>query len=154
MYFPCILNIYMVTIRQVTNFNDFNTTLILQFSSNQIMLKRNGNHICGGSILTENFVVTAAHCMKNDPSVFSVGYGSMYKYDFSMKSASVQSIHIHPGWQPSRGLSNDIALMRLTKPMELNERTAAPICLPPIGYTPSGMLKVSWCLHFSWNGFP
>ncbi|OQR73461.1 transmembrane protease serine 9-like [Tropilaelaps mercedesae] len=108
----------------------------------QVMLKRYGNHICGASILSKNFIVTAAHCVQNDPPVYSVGYGAIHKYDYFMRETSVQSIHIHPGWKPSRGLSNDIALLKLSAPIELQGTTAAPICLPPPGYTPSGHLKV------------
>ncbi|XP_018495777.1 trypsin-1 [Galendromus occidentalis] len=108
----------------------------------QVQLRRHGTQICGGSILSENFAVTAAHCVQNNPSIYSVGYGSLRKYE-KAEAVPVKSIHIHPGWKPNQGLSNDIAILKFGEPITLDNRKAAPICLPPKAYSPSGNLKVS-----------
>lgn len=79
---------------------------------------------CGGTLLNENFVLTAGHCVYNITHV-ELHLGSLHK-DCSTESGRIISkvsrrfLHIHPHYE-HKYLTNDIALIKLRKPIEFSD---------------------------------
>ncbi|XP_051550510.1 trypsin-2-like [Myxocyprinus asiaticus] len=92
---------------------------------------------CGGSLINENWVVSAAHCYKSSDSGIEVRLG---KHNIAVDECTEQTIlseHVipHPKYNP-RPLDNDIMLIKLSKPATLNEYVQ-PVGLPT-SYPPAG----------------
>ncbi|CAF0862212.1 unnamed protein product [Brachionus calyciflorus] len=92
------------------------------------------NHICSGSLIKSQYVLTAANCVnKINISQLSVVAGS-HTLDIvlnSLNNFDVLEVYLHPNFS-SNGVSDNIAIIKLQKP--LNEtRKILRICLPPNG---------------------
>ncbi|MDC0721140.1 serine protease [Nannocystis bainbridge] len=92
-----------------------------------VSLQYRGMHLCGGSLLAADIVITAAHCFElsnkvSDYEIFAGLFGGR-----NVPSA-VQSIKIHPDYLDDSN-SNDLALIRLANPLGFSD-SIAPICLP------------------------
>ena len=93
-------------------------------------------HHCGGTILSDSHILTAATCVeleKSDaPSVLSITTGI---YFFAEKNPTVRvadAIYIHPKWKSETGtLTDDIAIIHLKDPLNITlDSYIARTCVP------------------------
>ncbi|XP_058457023.1 brachyurin-like [Malaya genurostris] len=95
----------------------------------------NGNGaLCGGSLLTQNFVMTAAHCVVSGspPSHGTITLGAHNRQvdEESQQRIAHGIINVHPNYTSS-GLRNDIATIQLSTPAVFND-FVQPVDLPAI----------------------
>jgi secreted trypsin-like serine protease len=87
------------------------------------------DHFCGGTLIDNRHVLTAAHCI--DSSTFRVIAGLHQRTNINgprSQNVGVSRIFIHEQYN-TRTEANDIALIRLAQPVQFNAYVS-PICLP------------------------
>ncbi|CAF4460910.1 unnamed protein product, partial [Adineta steineri] len=81
----------------------------------------NNIHLCGGTLITQRHVLSAAHCMEDfdGPSDLNIIAGTHYNTD-KRNPAPVIAINVHPQYDPDT-FENDIAIITLLAPLPDND---------------------------------
>ncbi|XP_038104588.1 trypsin-1-like isoform X1 [Culex quinquefasciatus] len=149
---PFLLNTYMITsctkiiffaecgrTNQIKRIVGGMETRVNQFPWMAI-LKYGDSFYCGGSLITDRHVMTAAHCVTGfNPRRISV---TLLDHDRSTDSESetitarVERVIRHPAYNPGN-YDNDVAILKLDKVLEMNDRLR-PVCQPTSGESFAG----------------
>lgn len=103
------------------------------------MMMFRGHFYCGGSLISDRYVVSAAHCLKSFPRNFiTVRLMAHNLSDRSTRALnrSADKVLVHPKYS-TRNYDNDIGLVRLDKPLDMSD-VFRPVCMAMLDKTYDG----------------
>ena len=108
------------------SFAPWQVAIVMRAASNDY-----DGQFCGGTLITTQWIVTAAHCVSDsgvvtEPSALGIVAGRSTLSLLQNNSVPVSSIIVHPSYNSST-MANDIALMQLSTPLSIRQGAVEPI---------------------------
>uniref|UniRef100_A0A182PBY2 Peptidase S1 domain-containing protein n=1 Tax=Anopheles epiroticus TaxID=199890 RepID=A0A182PBY2_9DIPT len=102
--------------------------------------------ICQATLISDLYLITAAHCISSVPNRYTLSTARLGEYDKTtmtdcaavdgqtvcappVQTLRIESVIVHPGFNKPR-YANDIALIRLRDRADTSRANVKPICLP------------------------
>ncbi|TKS91186.1 Serine protease 27 [Collichthys lucidus] len=104
----------------------------------QVSLHQSSRHFCGGSLINDQWILSAAHCLLRSGKPISassvtvfLGRETQQLPNNNEVSRGVSRFIIHPGFNRTTN-NNDISLLQLSSPVTFTN-FIRPVCLPSAG---------------------
>ncbi|CAF3807363.1 unnamed protein product, partial [Adineta steineri] len=94
-----------------------------------VSIEINTTGLCGGSVLSSTWIITAAHCVSGVTALNLTVYAGS-NAPFAGQSRVASSIIVHPRYN-SNTVANDIALIKLGTPLTMST-AVKPVCIPSV----------------------
>uniref|UniRef100_A0A8D2J1S1 Peptidase S1 domain-containing protein n=1 Tax=Varanus komodoensis TaxID=61221 RepID=A0A8D2J1S1_VARKO len=107
----------------------------------QVSISNNKQHFCGGSLISDQWILSAAHCFY-DANIFNtyevlLGANQLFNPSSNAAAPPLKKIVLYPAYNPDTN-SGDVALLQLKAPVKFTEYIR-PVCLPnsSVQFTPN-----------------
>ena len=92
------------------------------------------SYLCGGSILSDLWIISAAHCFYEHQNAKITIYAGSNRQWAGSQTRVVSQLIMHPNYD-DHTYSNDIALLKLSTPLNMTDPNVSPICMPLVSAT-------------------
>ncbi|XP_048014131.1 ovochymase-2-like [Megalobrama amblycephala] len=123
---------------QSYNHNDVGVAISVCKNPLQVSLRIRGSHFCAAAILTDHWLLTAAHCFASVSTDFLhkieavAGEFNQRKVDRGEQNFHVRTVMFHEKYQRTSPMSYDIALIEISGRIHFGD-FIKPVCLPHPG---------------------